>query len=328
MEAGEGSRPAAPGSWEPKTEPEDKSKDKAEAGSDPAAHAAFDDRAFQLYRAMILVRRFDERAAKSGWRDCADAALYRGEEAASAGAILARGKGDYLVSAYREHGHRIAAGADAKIATAYRCGKIAPGAIGEADADLHFAGGPAIASDALAIAAGLGLSIAYHETHRAVCCIFGDEMLAQGAFHEALNLASLWNLPVVFVCENNFHPMGTIVANAVCQEELYRMAAPYKMAGVRVDGMDVLEVHAAAAQALERARAGAGPSLIEAVTYRPRDSPGENRIALERDPIATVRRRIVDRGGGAKARLDQIDREIERVLDGAAAFADGLPPWR
>ncbi|MGH7781620.1 MAG: thiamine pyrophosphate-dependent dehydrogenase E1 component subunit alpha [Candidatus Binataceae bacterium] len=290
------------------------------------ARAISDERKFELYRAMVLIRRFDERAAEHDLYDAAHASLYRGEEATAAGAILALGKGDYLVSAYREHGHRIAAGADAKIAMAYRRGKITPDAIRQSDTDLHFAGGAAITSNALAIAAGLALSIAYNEAHRGVCCMFGDEILAQGAFHEALNLASLWNLPIVFVCENNFQPMGTSVANAVCQEELYRLAAAYKMAGIRVDGMEVLEVNAATAQALERARSGAGPSLIEAVTYRPGEGlQGEHRIALDRDPIATIRRRIIDEDRGAGTRLDRIDHDIESLLDDAAAFAASLP---
>ncbi len=272
---------------------------------------------------MLLMRRFDERATALGHDDPAHANLYRGEEATSAGAILALSKGDYFASAYREHAHRLAAGADAKIATAYRSGKISRDAIAEADADLHFSEAP----DALGIAIGLGLSIAYREIQRAVCCIFGDGLLSQGAFHEALNLASLWNLPVAFVCENNFFAMGTITDNAVFQERLHQLAAPYKMPGTRVDGMEALEVHAAVTEALGRARAGEGPSLVEAVTYRPRGAHGD-RIAPERDPIATMRRRMIDEGGIAAARLDQIDGDIERLLDEAAAFAGNLPPCR
>ncbi len=203
--------------------------------SEPNASSVSAERACELYRAMQLMRRFDERAAALGQRDPAHASLYRGEEATSAGAILALVKGDYLASAYRGHGHRLAAGADAKIATAYRSGKISRDAIADADADLHFSDAP----DALGIAIGLGLSIAYRETQHAVCCIFGDDLLSQGAFHEALNLASLWNLPVVFVCENNFFAMGTITDNAVFQERLHQLAAPYKMPGTRVDGMEV-----------------------------------------------------------------------------------------
>jgi len=277
----------------------------------------------ELYRAMQLMRRFDERAAALSYNDPSHASLYRGEEATSVGAILALGKGDYLASAYRGHGHRVAAGADVKIATAFRSGKISRDAIADADADLHFSYSP----DALAIAIGLGMSIAYRETQHAVCCIFGDDLLSQGAFHEALNLASLWTLPVVFVCENNFFAMGTITDNAVCQERLHQLAASYKMAGTRVDGMEALEVHAAVTEALGRARAGEGPSLVEAVTYRPRASR-EDRIALERDPIATLRRRMIDRDGNAAARLDQIDAEIERLLDEATVFAGNLLPCR
>jgi TPP-dependent pyruvate/acetoin dehydrogenase alpha subunit len=301
---------------------ENEKKDLAEK-PEPDAPAVSAERAFELYRAMLLMRRFDERAAAIGLSDSAHASLYRGEEATSAGAILALVKRDYLASEYRGHGHRIAAGADVKIAMAYRCGKISRDAISELDADLHFAHAP----DALAIATGLGLSIAYDEAPHAVCCIFGDQVLSQGAFHEALNLASLWNLPLVFVCENNFSAMGTITDNAVCQEQLHRLAASYKMSGTRVDGMEVLEVHDAVAAALERARAGEGPSLIDAVTYRPSRAHGD-RIAFERDPIATMRVRMIDDDGNAAARLDQIDGDIERLLDEAAAFADNLPPCR
>lgn len=292
------------------------------SGANTAAISA--ERAFELYRAMRLMRRFDERAVTLGLADSNHATLCRGEEATAAGAILARAKSDCIVSAYRAHGHRIAAGADAKIAMAYRRGKISRDAIADADADLHFVGGT---PDALAIATGLGLSIAYREAQRAVCCIFGDEILSQGSFHEALNLASLWTLPVVFVCENNFFAMGTITDNAVCQEQLHRLAASYKIAGTRVDGMEVLEVHAAVAEALARARAGEGPSLVEAVTYRPGGAHGD-RIALERDPIATTRQRMIDQAGDAAARLDQIDGEIERLFDEATIFAESLPPCR
>ena len=285
------------------------------------------ERKFDLYRAMLLIRRFDEIAALRELRDSAHASVFRGEEAVAAGAALALERGDYLISAYREHGHRLAAGADAKIAMAYRCGKLGAAAIRQLDMDLHFAGGSRIAPDALAVAAGLGLSIAYDEAPRAVCCVFGDERLAGGAFHEALNLASIWNLPIVFICENNFQPMGTIVDAAVCQEELYRLAAAYKMPGIRVDGMEALEVHGAAAASLARARAGEGPSLIEAVTYRPAEdssSETEKQIARERDPIAALRDRILDDNPADQSRLDQIAREIEVHLDEAAAFANSL----
>ncbi|HUY38127.1 MAG TPA: thiamine pyrophosphate-dependent dehydrogenase E1 component subunit alpha [Candidatus Binataceae bacterium] len=291
--------------------------------SEPNAPAISTERPFELYRAMRLMRRFDEPASSLGPHDPTGAIMFRGEEATSAGAILARGGGDYIVSAYRGHGHRLAVGADPKLAMAYRFGKLSRDAISELDAGLRFVS----ASDALAIATGIALSIAYREAPHAVCCIFGDEVLAQGAFHEALNLASLWTLPVVFVCENNFFAMGSITDNAVCQEELHRFAASYKMPGTRVDGMEVLEVHAAVALALAQARRGEGPSLVEAVTYRP-NGPQGDRIALERDPIATTRRQMIEHADDAAARLDQIDLDIERLLDQAAAFADTLAPCR
>ena len=169
-----------------------------------------------------------------------------------------------------------------------------------------------------------GLSILYKEEPEVVCCFFGDGALPQGAFHESLNMASLWKLPVIFICENNFYGMGTMVQNAICQEELYRFAEPYKMPGVRVDGMDVLEVYRAATEAAAHAREGDGPSLIEAVTYRFRGhsmsdpaeyrSRREERIWQERDPIKNLRRKMLH-DGRANRSAPRRDREGSRRGD-------------
>src|SRR5215831_1558711 len=147
--------------------------------------------------------------------------------------------------------------------------------------------------------------------------------------------ASLWKLPVVFVCENNFYGMGTMVQNAICQEELYRFAEPYKMPGVRVDGMDVLEVYGATAEAVARAREGDGPSLIEAVTYRFRghsmSDPGEyrskreERIWQERDPIKNLRRRLLGERHVAEGKLSEIEADVAREIEEAVKFADESP---
>jgi pyruvate dehydrogenase E1 component alpha subunit len=203
------------------------------------------------------------------------------------------------------------------------------------DPTLRFMGGYAIVGGGLPLAAGLGLSIAYKEEAEVVLCFFGDGALPQGAFHETLNMASLWNLPIVFICENNFYGMGTMVQNAICQEELYRFADPYKMPGVRVDGMDVLEVYGATVEAVARAREGDGPSLIEAVTYRFRghsmSDPGEyrskreERIWQERDPIKRFRRKLWGERKITDEKLDGIEREMAAVVDDAVKFADESP---
>lgn len=296
-----------------------------------------------IYRKMALIRRFEEKSAEMYTRGkiTGFCHLYAGEEAVAVGAIEALYDKDYVVSTYREHGHCLAKGADPRAVMAELFGKatgISHGRGGSMhlfDLDIRFMGGYAIVGGGLPLAVGLGLSIAYKEEAEVVCCFFGDGALPQGAFHESLNLASLWKLPVVFICENNFYGMGTLVQNAICQEELYRFAEPYRMPGVRVDGMDVLDVYRAVTEATARAREGDGPSLIEAVTYRFRGhsmsdpveyrSKREERIWQERDPIKNLRRRLLAEKRVSEERLDRIDAEVDAVIDDAVKFADESP---
>jgi pyruvate dehydrogenase E1 component alpha subunit len=297
----------------------------------------------ELYRRMVLIRQFEEKTAEMYARGkiTGFCHLYAGEEAVAVGAIYALYDKDYVVSTYREHGHCLAKGADPKVVMAELFGKITGisrgrgGSMHLFDPDLRFMGGYAIVGGGLPIATGLGLSVQYNEGPEVVCCFFGDGALPQGAFHESLNMASLWKLPVVFVCENNFYGMGTMVQNAICQEELYRFAEPYKMPGVRVDGMDVLEVYGATMEAVARAREGDGPSLIEAVTYRFRGhsmsdpaeyrSKREERIWQERDPIKNLRRRMLGERHVAEARLGEIEAAVGREIEEAVKFADESP---
>src|SRR5713226_8756109 len=293
-----------------------------------------------LYRRMTLIRRFEEKTAEmySRGKITGFCHLYAGEEAVAVGAIAALNSKDYVVSTYREHGHCLAKGAPPRAVMAELFGKATGlsrghgGSMHLFDPNLRFMGGYAIVGGGLPIAAGLGLSVRYREEADVVCCFFGDGALPQGAFHESLNLASLWKLPVVFICENNFYGMGTMVQNAICQEELYRFAEPYKMPGVRVDGMDVLDVYGAVTEAAARAREGDGPSLIEAVTYRFRGhsmsdpaeyrSRREERIWQERDPIKRLRKRMLSEGRATEARFKEIDAEVVEIIDDAVKFAD------
>ena len=297
----------------------------------------------ELYRRMVLIRQFEEKTAEmySRGKITGFCHLYAGEEAVAVGAIYALYDKDYVLSTYREHGHCLAKGADPKLVMAELFGKVTGiskgrgGSMHLFDPDLRFMGGYAIVGGGLPIATGLGFSVQYNEGPEVVCCFFGDGALPQGAFHESLNMASLWKLPVVFVCENNFYGMGTMVQNAICQEELYRFAEPYKMPGVRVDGMDVLEVYGATMEAVARAREGDGPSLIEAVTYRFRGhsmsdpaeyrSKREERIWQERDPIKNLRRRMLGERHLAEARLGDIDAAVAREIEEAVKFADESP---
>jgi len=296
-----------------------------------------------MYRRMVLIRHFEDKVAEmySRGKITGFCHLYAGEEAVAAGAIYSLSNKDYVVSTYREHGHCLAKGTPARSVMAELFGKatgISHGRGGSMhlfDPNLRFMGGYAIVGGGLPIATGLGLSIAYKEEPEVVCCFFGDGALPQGAFHESLNMTSLWNLPVVFICENNFYGMGTMVQNAVCQEELYRFAEPYKMPGVRVDGMEVLEVYAAVTEAVARAREGDGPSLIEAVTYRFRGhsmsdpaeyrSKREERIWQERDPIKRFRSKLLTEHRVSDARIEAIEKEVDAVIDEAVKFADESP---
>jgi pyruvate dehydrogenase E1 component alpha subunit len=292
---------------------------------------------------MTLIRRFEDKVAEMYTRGkiTGFCHLYAGEEAIAVGAIHGLYDKDYVVSTYREHGHCLAKGASARSVMAELFGRstgISKGRGGSMhlfDPVLRFMGGYAIVGGGLPIATGLGLSIAYRGDPEVVCCFFGDGALPQGAFHESLNMASLWKLPVIFVCENNFYGMGTLVQNAICQEELYRFADPYKIPGIRVDGMDVIEVYAAVSEAAARAREGKGPSLIEAITYRFRGhsmsdpaeyrSKREERIWQERDPIKRFRNLLLHERRITPATLERIDQEETAVVDDAVKFADESP---
>ena len=299
-----------------------------------------------VYRKMVTIRRFEEKAAEmyTKGKITGFCHLYAGEEAVAVGAIQALYDKDYVVSTYREHGHCIAKGAEPRAVMAELFGKetgISHGRGGSMhlfDPVLRFMGGYAIVGGGLPIAAGLGLSVMYKEEQEIVACFFGDGALPQGAFHESLNLAALWNLPVIFICENNFYGMGTLVQNAISQEHLYKFAEPYKIPGVRVDGMDVLEVYGAVTEAAARAREGDGPSLIEAVTYRFRGhsmsdpveyrSKREERIWLERDPIKNLHKKLITERGQSEATLKQIEAEVEEVIEDSVRFADESPEPR
>ncbi len=299
-----------------------------------------------VYRKMVTIRRFEEKAAEmyTKGKITGFCHLYAGEEAVAVGAIQALYDKDYVVSTYREHGHCIAKGAEPRVVMAELFGKetgISHGRGGSMhlfDPVLRFMGGYAIVGGGLPIAAGLGLSVMYKEEQEIVACFFGDGALPQGAFHESLNLAALWNLPVVFICENNFYGMGTLVQNAISQEHLYKFAEPYKIPGVRVNGMDVLEVYGAVTEAAARAREGDGPSLIEAVTYRFRGhsmsdpveyrSKREERIWLERDPIKNLRKKLLTERGQDEVHLKEIEAEVEDVIEDAVRFADESPEPR
>ena len=230
-----------------------------------------------LYRQMHFIRRFEEEcgAQYAQGRIRGFLHLYIGEEAVGVGAISVLGDDDYVVSHYRDHGHALARGMNPSAVMAELMGKAAGvsggrgGSMHLFDTARHFMGGYAIVGGQLPIATGLGLAIRRLGQERVVMCFLGDGAVNQGVFHESMNMASLWKLPVVFVLENNLYGMGSHIDRThAAGRDLFTAADSYNMAAMQVDGMDVVKVREAAAEAAGRARAGRGPVFLEAVTYR------------------------------------------------------------
>jgi len=234
------------------------------------------DTLLKLYREMLLIRRFEEKtaemyqAAKIG----GFCHLNIGEEATIVGTISALRPKDYVYSTYREHGHALAKGLDPRAVMAELFGKETGTSHGRGGSmhlfsqEHRFYGGYAIVGQALPIACGSGYAINYQGTDEVVMSIFGDGATNIGAFHEALNVAKLWHLPIVFVCVNNLYGMGTAVNRASAVTEIWKKACAYDMTGERVDGMDVLAVRRITDQLVAQAREKHEPSLLECVTYR------------------------------------------------------------
>jgi pyruvate dehydrogenase E1 component subunit alpha len=293
----------------------------------------------ELYRRMVLIRRFDEKLAALCERVSPANAMrsHAGEEAVAAGALSALSDSDYVVSTYRQHGHYLVRGGTLAAVAAELVGR-ALDAVQERgshlfDLNRRFVGAFGEPRSGLAAAAGLALSCQIRGEPAAVCCLFGDAALAEDSFHESLSLASAWNLPIVFVCENNFCGLGTQFDGPDCQEALYKFAESHDIAAVRVDGTEVLEVYRATAQALARARSGGGAALVDAVTYRLRAEANFDRGAAanlhhpgfwrQHDPIGIARGAILAENKLSDEELGELERSIESEIDGAIAAALG-----
>jgi pyruvate dehydrogenase E1 component alpha subunit len=296
-----------------------------------------------LLRAMLRIRRFEEKAAELYQRGLVRGFLhlYIGEEAIAAGALQALTPDDAIVSHYREHGHALARGVPMGACMAELYGKATGTSRGRGgsmhffDAGRRFYGGHAIVGGSLPVAVGLALADRLRGRTGVTACFFGDGAVAEGEFHESLNLAALWKLPVLFLCENNLYAMGTALARHQSQTDISRKAAAYAVPAVAVDGMDVLAVEAVVAQAVEQVRAGAGPYLIEARTYRFRAhsmyDPELYRTKEEveqwktRDPIAVFVTRLRARALLDDAALAEIDAAVAAEVAAAVAFAEASP---
>ena len=296
-----------------------------------------------MYRSMLLIRRFEERSGQQyGLGKIAGFChLYIGQEAVAVGTTHAVRPTDYIISAYRDHGQALARGSDPGMvmaelfgrSTGYSKGK--GGSMHLFDIEHHFYGGHAIVGGQIPLATGMAFASRYRNEDRITVCFFGDAAANQGSFHECLNIASKWKLPVVYLCENNRYGMGTDIGRVSAEAEIYKRACAYAMRGEQVDGMDVLKVYEAVKDCAEDVRAGRGPVLLEARTYRyrghsmadPATYRDKSEVEGERknDPIPKLRDYLVRAKSATDKDLEAIDTEVKKVVDEAIKFADQSP---
>jgi pyruvate dehydrogenase E1 component alpha subunit len=300
-------------------------------------------RLLDWYRQMYLIRRFEEAAAEmyalgkiGGFLH-----LYIGEEAVAVGACAALQPQDHLLTHYRDHGYALARGCDAGAVMAELFGRSTGvtrgmgGSMHLVDVERNFWGGHAIVGGHIVIAPGLALASVMQGEKRVVLDVFGDGATAIGEFHEGVNIAAIWNLPVIFLVENNLYGMGARPEEQFKVPEIYKRAQAYGIPGKRIDGMDVIAVNRAISEAAERGRSGGGPTIIEAITYRFRGhsmadaetyrEKAEVRKWQKRDPIRILDERLVSGGIAARRELHTIQRQVELQVQDALVFADNSP---
>ena len=297
----------------------------------------------EMYRTMVRIRRFEERVA----REFADGNIpgsvhsYIGEEAVAAGAIAHLRTDDYILSTHRGHGHLIAKGGKTDLMmaelfakkTGYNLGK--GGSMHIADVDIGILGAMGIVGSGIPIATGAGLSAKMRGTDQVTMCFFGDGASNIGRFHEGINMASIWSLPVIFICENNLYAVSVPQSYSMRIRDVADRAVSYGIPGVVVDGMNVIAVHETAGEAVARARRGEGPTLIECKTYRFRGhaeglpSPYRTKEELaewmEKDPIKAYTEKLIETKVLTKKQADEIDQEMVEEMDQAVKFAQESP---
>jgi pyruvate dehydrogenase E1 component alpha subunit len=296
-----------------------------------------------LYRQMYLIREFENSSAEqyAMGKIAGFLHLYIGEEAIAVGAIKAMESQDNLITHYRDHGYALALGLDPGAVMAELFGKETGvtggrgGSMHLADVSKNFWGGYAIVSGHILLAVGLGFASDYLDENRVTVCIFGDGATNAGAFHEAMNMAKVWNLPVLFLCENNLYGMGTAVEHVSAVTEMSKKALAYDMPSMQVDGQNVIEMYEKTKEALDHCRSGNGPIFMEALTYRFRGhsmaDPEQYRDRDEieqyrsQDPIPLFRDRLLKEKIATEEELDQIHKEVDEQVEEAVKFADESP---
>jgi pyruvate dehydrogenase E1 component alpha subunit len=318
---------------------------KAKAGKPAAIDEATAARWRDWLRQMFLIRRFEEKSgeAYSLGKIGGFCHLYIGQEAVAVGSIAALRQGDYIVASYREHGHALARGMSSRAVMAELFGKAAGCSGGKGgsmhlfDASLGFLGGHGIVGGHIPLATGMAFAAKYKGTDEVAVCYFGEAAVNNGAFHEALNMAALWKLPAIYICENNRYGMGTALERASAIYDISERACSYDMANEVVDGQDVLTVHEAMSRAVERARTDKHPTLLEIRTYRfmghsmsdpihghyrTREEVEEHR---KRDPLLVWTERLKAEGLIDEKGIKQLDADVIGEVEDAYAFADTAP---
>ncbi len=294
----------------------------------------------EMYRQMYLIREFENASAEqyAMGKIAGFLHLYIGEEAIAVGSIMAMEERDHVLTHYRDHGYALALGLDPGEVMAELFGKKTGvtggrgGSMHLADASKNFWGGYAIVSGHLLLSVGLGYASKYLDEDRVVVCYFGDGATNAGAFHEAMNMAAVWELPVIFLCENNLYGMGTAVEHVSAVQEMAKKALAYDMPSMQIDGQNVTEVYEKSQEALEHCRSGKGPMFIEALTYRFRGhsmaDPEQYRDREEidqyraYDPIPLFRDRLIDAKITTDDELEEIHKTVKEQVEAAVKFAD------
>ncbi|GAB4469273.1 MAG: pyruvate dehydrogenase (acetyl-transferring) E1 component subunit alpha [Elainellaceae cyanobacterium] len=299
-----------------------------------------------VYEDMVLGRTFEDKCAEMYYRGkmFGFVHLYNGQEAVSSGVIKAMRSDDYVCSTYRDHVHALSAGVPARevmaelFGKATGCSKGRGGSMHLFSAEHNLLGGYAFVAEGIPVATGAAFQAKYRRealgdesADQVTACFFGDGASNNGQFFECLNMAALWKLPILFVVENNKWAIGMAHDRATSQPEIYKKASVFDMAGVEVDGMDVLAVRAVAQEAVARARAGEGPTLIEALTYRFRGhsladpdelrSKAEKEFWFARDPIKRLAAHLTEQNLATDEELKAIDRKIQETVEDAVRFA-------
>ncbi|MFQ5880713.1 MAG: thiamine pyrophosphate-dependent dehydrogenase E1 component subunit alpha [Dehalococcoidia bacterium] len=303
------------------------------------------EQSLEMYRKMATIRRFDGRAVEEFHAGNIPGVVhaYIGEEAVAVGVCAALRRTDRIASTHRGHGHTIAKGADIKLMMAELLGRSngycrgKGGSMHIADFSVGMLGANGIVGAGMPIATGAALAAQLEGGDGVAVAFFGDGASNEGAFHGSLNLASIWKLPAIYVCENNRWAVSVPASYALSVEDVSVRAVAYNIPGVTVDGTDVLAVYEATEQAIQRARAGEGPTLIECKTYRwrihaemlgnPSDPRPREEIEMgpQRDPITAFATWLMEQGVASAATLQQIDGEVEAAVEEAIAFAKSSP---